>query len=104
MCYRGEKYAFGHTYVRPHETFHEPTRKFFPNEVWDIIYFLFIEARTIYLHEFLCKRIFHIIVTIGKIFIIVIKPDWPIITTVLWDQVVLISDQNVCLFIDLLTH
>ncbi|XP_060607678.1 uncharacterized protein LOC132759835 [Ruditapes philippinarum] len=31
---RGEKYAFGHTYVRPHETFHEPTRKFFPNEVF----------------------------------------------------------------------
>ncbi|KAK3604677.1 hypothetical protein CHS0354_009289 [Potamilus streckersoni] len=30
----GEKFAFGHLYVRPHETFHEPTRKFFPNEVF----------------------------------------------------------------------
>ena len=31
--YRGEKFAFGHMYVKPHETFHEPNRKFFPNEV-----------------------------------------------------------------------
>ncbi|WAR00391.1 ASH1L-like protein [Mya arenaria] len=31
---KGEKFAFGHTYVRPHETFHEPNRKFFPNEVF----------------------------------------------------------------------
>ncbi|KAL4227882.1 Histone-Lysine N-Methyltransferase ash1l [Mactra antiquata] len=30
----GDKYAFGHTYVRPHETFHEPSRKFYPNEVF----------------------------------------------------------------------
>ena len=29
----GEKFAFGHMYVRPHETFHEPSRKFYPNEV-----------------------------------------------------------------------
>lgn len=31
--YRGDKFAFGHHYLRPHETFHEPWRKFFPNEV-----------------------------------------------------------------------
>ncbi|XP_052283595.1 uncharacterized protein LOC127880288 isoform X2 [Dreissena polymorpha] len=31
---RGDKFAFGHTYIRPHETFHEPNRKFFPNEVF----------------------------------------------------------------------
>lgn len=30
---RGDKFAFGHHYLRPHETFHEPWRKFFPNEV-----------------------------------------------------------------------
>ncbi|KAK6179037.1 hypothetical protein SNE40_011484 [Patella caerulea] len=30
----GEKFADGHPFVRPHETFHEPTRKFFPNEVF----------------------------------------------------------------------
>lgn len=30
----GEKFAFGHMYVRPHETFHEPSRKFYPNEVF----------------------------------------------------------------------
>ena len=33
LCYSGEKFAFGHMYVRPHETFHEPSRKFYPNEV-----------------------------------------------------------------------
>lgn len=32
LC-RGDKFAFGHHYLRPHETFHEPWRKFFPNEV-----------------------------------------------------------------------
>ncbi|KAK4303465.1 hypothetical protein Pmani_024522 [Petrolisthes manimaculis] len=30
---KGDKFAFGHHYLRPHETFHEPWRKFFPNEV-----------------------------------------------------------------------
>ncbi|XP_066246011.1 histone-lysine N-methyltransferase ash1 isoform X2 [Euwallacea similis] len=29
----GNRFAYGHHYLRPHETFHEPTRKFFPNEV-----------------------------------------------------------------------
>uniref|UniRef100_A0A6P7FLR0 Histone-lysine N-methyltransferase ash1 n=1 Tax=Diabrotica virgifera virgifera TaxID=50390 RepID=A0A6P7FLR0_DIAVI len=29
----GKRLAYGHHYLRPHETFHEPTRKFFPNEV-----------------------------------------------------------------------
>ncbi|XP_060525871.1 histone-lysine N-methyltransferase ash1 isoform X2 [Cylas formicarius] len=29
----GKRFAYGHHYLRPHETFHEPTRKFFPNEV-----------------------------------------------------------------------
>jgi hypothetical protein len=31
--FRGAKFAFGHHYLRPHETYHEPTRKFFHNEV-----------------------------------------------------------------------
>lgn len=31
--FRGERLSFGHHYLRPHETFHEPSRKFFPNEV-----------------------------------------------------------------------
>lgn len=31
---KGEKFAMGTPYVRPQETFHEPTRKFFPNEVF----------------------------------------------------------------------
>ncbi|XP_014262074.1 histone-lysine N-methyltransferase ash1 isoform X2 [Cimex lectularius] len=30
---KGDRFAFGHHYLRPHETFHEPTRKFFPNEL-----------------------------------------------------------------------
>ncbi|XP_044735894.1 histone-lysine N-methyltransferase ash1 isoform X2 [Chrysoperla carnea] len=29
----GKRMAYGHHYLRPHETYHEPTRKFFPNEV-----------------------------------------------------------------------
>ncbi|XP_018565359.1 histone-lysine N-methyltransferase ash1 [Anoplophora glabripennis] len=29
----GRRLAYGHHYLRPHETYHEPTRKFFPNEV-----------------------------------------------------------------------
>lgn len=33
MFRRGERFSFGHHYLRPHETFHEPTRKFFTNEV-----------------------------------------------------------------------
>ncbi|XP_071051493.1 histone-lysine N-methyltransferase ash1 isoform X2 [Onthophagus taurus] len=28
-----QRFAYGHHYLRPHETYHEPTRKFFPNEV-----------------------------------------------------------------------
>ena len=30
----GKKFALGHHYYRPHETFHEPSRKFFVNEVF----------------------------------------------------------------------
>ena len=33
FSFRGERFAFGHHYLRPHETYHEPTRKFYPNEV-----------------------------------------------------------------------
>ena len=33
---RGERFAFGHHYLRPHETFHEPSRKFFRNEVFRV--------------------------------------------------------------------
>ena len=29
----GKKFVYGHHYLRPHETFHEPSRKFFVNEV-----------------------------------------------------------------------
>lgn len=29
----GKRFAYGHHYLRPHETYHEPTRKFYPNEV-----------------------------------------------------------------------
>eukprot|EP00094_Tigriopus_californicus_P003586 TCALIF_03449-PA protein Name:"Similar to Ash1l Histone-lysine N-methyltransferase ASH1L (Mus musculus)" AED:0.06 eAED:0.06 QI:0/0.28/0.25/0.37/1/1/8/407/3102 len=33
---KGERIAFGHHYLRPHETFHEPSRKFFYNEVFRV--------------------------------------------------------------------
>lgn len=29
----GKRFIFGHHYLRPHETYHEPTRKFYQNEV-----------------------------------------------------------------------
>lgn len=29
----GKRFIYGHHYLRPHETFHEPSRKFFKNEV-----------------------------------------------------------------------
>lgn len=29
----GKRFAYGHHYLRPHETYHEPTRKFYQNEV-----------------------------------------------------------------------
>lgn len=29
----GKRFVFGHHYLRPHETFHEPSRKFYQNEV-----------------------------------------------------------------------
>lgn len=29
----GKRFVFGHHYLRPHETYHEPSRKFYPNEV-----------------------------------------------------------------------
>ncbi|KAG5325554.1 ASH1 methyltransferase, partial [Pseudoatta argentina] len=31
--HEGERFVFGHHYLRPHETYHEPTRKFYVNEV-----------------------------------------------------------------------
>ena len=33
---QGRRFAFGHHYLRPHETFHEPSRKFFHNEVFRV--------------------------------------------------------------------
>ncbi|KAL7299920.1 hypothetical protein TKK_0007242 [Trichogramma kaykai] len=30
---KGERFVFGHHYLRPHETYHEPTRKFYKNEL-----------------------------------------------------------------------
>jgi len=32
----GQRFAFGHHYLRPHETFHEPSRRFFQNEVFRV--------------------------------------------------------------------
>jgi len=32
----GKKFAFGYHYLRPHETFHEPSRKFYDNEVFRV--------------------------------------------------------------------
>jgi len=32
----GDRLAFGHYYLRPHETFHEPTRRFFHCELFRV--------------------------------------------------------------------
>ena len=32
----GQRFAFGHHYLRPRETYHEPSRRFFPNEVFRV--------------------------------------------------------------------
>lgn len=31
---RGERFAFGHHYFRPHETHHSPSRRFYQNELF----------------------------------------------------------------------
>lgn len=31
---RGERFAFGHHYFRPHETHHSPSRRFYKNELF----------------------------------------------------------------------
>lgn len=33
MDHKGNRFVSGHNYLRPHETFHEPSRKFYQNEV-----------------------------------------------------------------------
>src|SRR5688500_14150280 len=32
-CFSGGRFAFGYNYLRPYETFHEPSRRFYPNEI-----------------------------------------------------------------------
>ncbi|CAG2223928.1 ASH1L [Mytilus edulis] len=41
------KFAFGHNFYHPHETFHEPSRKFFPNEVFRMPLYEMIPLETI---------------------------------------------------------
>jgi len=43
----GEKFAFGHYYLRPEETFHEPNRKFFENEVFRVPFYEILPLDTI---------------------------------------------------------
>ena len=47
FCCRGERFATGNLYLRPHETFHEPNRKFFHNEVGAVIVQLLLYIRAI---------------------------------------------------------
>lgn len=34
--FRGERFAFGHHYFRPHETHHSPSRRFYHNELFRV--------------------------------------------------------------------
>lgn len=34
QLFRGERFAFGHHYFRPHETHHSPSRRFYQNELF----------------------------------------------------------------------
>lgn len=36
VSYRGERFAFGHHYFRPHETHHSPSRRFYHNELFRV--------------------------------------------------------------------
>ena len=44
----GERFAFGYHYLRPNETYHEPTRKFFRNEVFRIPIYEVLPLETIW--------------------------------------------------------
>ena len=44
----GKKFAFGYHYLRPHETFHEPSRKFFDNEVFRVPIYEVLPIDSIY--------------------------------------------------------
>merc|ERR1719412_1066828 len=44
----GQKFAFGYHYLRPHETFHEPSRKFFDNEVFRVPIYEVLPIDSIY--------------------------------------------------------
>jgi histone-lysine N-methyltransferase ASH1L len=44
----GERFAFGHHYLRPQETFHEPSRKFFQNEVFRVPFYEVLPLDTIW--------------------------------------------------------
>ena len=48
MIISGEKFAFGYHYRRPNETYHEPTRKFFRNEVFWILIYEVLSLETIW--------------------------------------------------------
>ncbi len=45
---KGDRFAFGMHYLRPHETFHEPTRKFFHNEVFRVSLYEVLPLDTIW--------------------------------------------------------
>ena len=44
----GERFAFGYHYLRPNETYHEPSRKFFRNEVFRIPIYEVLPLETIW--------------------------------------------------------
>ena len=44
----GAMFAFGYHYLRPHETFHEPTRRFFNNEVFRVPLYEVLPLDTIF--------------------------------------------------------
>jgi histone-lysine N-methyltransferase ASH1L len=47
LFFSQSKFAFGHNFYHPHETFHEPSRKFFPNEVFRMPLYEMIPLETI---------------------------------------------------------
>ena len=48
MIISGERFAFGYHYLQPNETYHEPTRKFFRNEVFRIPIYEVLPLETIW--------------------------------------------------------
>ena len=50
FVFSGDKLVFGHQYLRPHQTFHEASRKFFLKELFRCPHFATLPIREVVAH------------------------------------------------------